>query len=229
MMTTGFSMLSPTSSSERATTASGFSKVSFPLTPAAEEAIKALDSGVHNWVQLTLDSPPTHIDVVTTKTVPPSELSSALDSCNPQFYLYHTDGNAVLIYCCPDQVSSEGFSQTIKSRMVYSSCKASCAEAIKALGVPNVKKFDVRYPSELTESALAAHLRTKVASLFTGSELKGSSNVPLRGNYQSRTGLSQVNSSTKQKQTKPGSLASLMVTNKPLPKGVVLPPSGAYC
>jgi len=229
---------------------SGFSQVTFPLTPAAEEAIRALDVGTHNWVQLALNNPPTQIDVVITKTISSGELSEVVHPVDPQFYLYNKEGTIVLIYCCPDKVSEAGFSQTIKNRMVYSTCKASCAESIKSLGITNVKKFDIRDPSDLTEEGLTAHLSTKVAALFSGSELRGSpqrnmstptrnqgfDSSQYRGNTPvfNRPGYSQpheVNSAYKERQPKPGSLAGLMAstgTGK-LPKGVVLPPKGAYC
>jgi len=227
---------------------SGFSQVTFPLTPAAEEAIRALDVGTHNWVQLALNNPPTQIDVVSTKTLSSGELLEAVHPVDPQFYLYNKEGTIVLIYCCPDKVSEGGFSQTIKNRMVYSTCKASCAESIKALGIANIKKFDIRDPSELTEENLTAHLSTKVAALFSGSELKGSqrnTSTPTRNQgfdnspyrpaaVYNRPGYSpphEVNSASKQRQPLAGSLAGLMAATgtAKLPKGVVLPPKGAYC
>jgi len=239
---------------------SGFSQVAFPLTPAAEEAVKDLIGGIHNWVQFTLDNPPKRFDVVTTKTIDSSdELSGSVNAVEPQFYLYRKDDNITLIYCCPDKVSGSGFSSTIKNRMVYSTCKGTFAASIKELGIPNIKKFDIRDPSELTESSLNAHLDTKGSSLFTGSELKGSpvtasparntgagfDNTQYRSNTPvfNRPGFNQVlnegsassSPNKPRQQHKPGSLAGLMASTgtgrggRPLPKGVVIPPSGAYC
>jgi len=206
---------------QRATAASGFSQVSFPLTPAAEEAIKGIQELTFNWVQLSLDNPPKRVDVVTTKTITPSELSESVNTAEPQFYLYRSDEDITLIYCCPEQISGGGFSQTIKNRMVYSTCKATLANSIKELGLTELKKFDIRDPNELTEEALKSHLNSKVAAMFTGSELKGS-------------GSSQSYSSSRQ--PKAGSLAGLMASTgtgagrgRNMPKGVVLPPPGAYC
>jgi len=240
---------------------SGFSQVSFPLTPAAEEAVKDLIGGTYNWIQFSLDNPPKRFDVVTTKTIDPSELSGLINSVEPQFYLYRKDENITLIYCCPDKVSGSGFSSTLKNRMVYSTCKATFATSIKELGIPNIKKFDIRDPSELTETSLTAHLDTKGSSMFTGSELRGSplatsspvirstgagfdntqyrSNTPVFNrpgfNQSPHEGRGLSGSPNKVAQHKPGSLAGLMATtgtgrgNRTLPKGVVIPPSGAYC
>jgi len=229
---------------EKPKAASGFSQVSFPLTAAAEEAIRGINSGSYNWIQFTLNSPPTHIDVITTKTVTSSELPEAVDPVEPKFYLFNKETTIVLIYCCPDKVSGTGFSETLKNRMIYSTCKATFAESIRALGISNLKKYDVREPSELTDAAITVHLGNKVSALFTGAQLKGSPIVPtggFRGNspanrprYNQSYDQDPV-SASKGRQPKQGSLAGLMAStgtgksNKPLPKGVVIPPSGAYC
>jgi len=244
-----------TMAAEKPKEASGFHQVSFPLTPAANEAIKALEAGPHNWAQLTLDEPPTKIDIVKTATISPGELSDSVVPSHPQFYLYNKDGVFVLIFCSPDNVGSGNFTQTIKSRMVYSTCKAALADSIKSLGI-TVKKFDIREPSELTTATLEAHLQRKVAGLFKGSDLKVASNAKVlkggnvagrfeqtqfKGNAPvfNRPGFNQptqgsLTSSSGSKQHKEGSLAGLMANTgtgpkKSLPKGVVIPPSGAYC
>lgn len=142
------------------TQASGFHQVSFPLTPEAEEDIKQLAAGQHNWVQLSLDDKFTTIGSKERKTINASELSQSVLVTEPQFYLYNRNGTVVLIYCCPDKGS------TIKNRMVYSTCKASLADQIKNLGIEHVKKFDVRDASEVTDSALTQHLKSNVSDMF---------------------------------------------------------------
>eukprot|EP01124_Arcella_intermedia_P003084 TRINITY_DN11681_c0_g1_i2.p1 TRINITY_DN11681_c0_g1~~TRINITY_DN11681_c0_g1_i2.p1 ORF type:complete len:311 (-),score=85.96 TRINITY_DN11681_c0_g1_i2:17-949(-) len=217
------------------TLASGYSQVSFPLTPEAQAACQGLlNSSTYNWIQLSLDEPPTNIILVGTKSISPDQLQSSLDPENPQFYLYNNVGTPVLIYCCPEKVSG-AFKDTIKRRMVFSTCKGPCAHNLKELGLANLKKFDIREPAELTIEALNAHLRSKAANIFNAAELKPASG-PVNSNpkpsWQARQNAN-ANTNINSGQTKQIPLAGIIGNSsggaKKLPKGVVLPPSGAYC
>jgi len=150
--------------------ASGFHKVSIPLTDAAKVDINKLKTGEVNWVQLSLDAGFKEIQPVKTETIKDwSTLSTHIVTTAPQFYLFNFDANSseeiVLIYCLPEKGT------TIKNRMVYSTCKAALAESLSSELGFSVKKFDIRDPKELTEEALKQHLDLKVASIFTPSQL----------------------------------------------------------
>ena len=144
--------------------ASGFHSVSYPLTSEATSALDQLKSGQVNWVQLSLDSTRKNMTSVCAKQVSQSELSSLIDETEPQFYLYNTSANSlVLVYCCPEKAPQ-------KNRMVYSTCKASLADTLKASGVAIVKKYDIREPSEMSINQLNEALRSASASLFKPDE-----------------------------------------------------------
>jgi len=168
----------------------------------------------------------------------------------PQFYFYKRAGTLILIYCCPEKGSN------IKNRIVYSTCKSSLADSIKNLGVSgDVKKYDVRESSEVTDAALSQHLNSGVATSFkpTPAMMRGEYRTgagagagiarsgPTGGNF-NRAGYNQpVRSGSAERagavpvmrNLPQGGLASFL-NSQPggpvrLPKGVVLPPKGAYC
>jgi twinfilin-like protein len=130
--------------------ASGFHSVAFPLASEAEQAIKDMLTGAHNWVQLSLDSTFKSIELREKKTASSvSGLGDLLHKTEPQFYLYlFKDNVPILIYCCPEK------GPTIKNKMVYSTCKSTLAENILQCGFSDIKKLDIREASDLTESEL---------------------------------------------------------------------------
>lgn len=140
--------------------ASGFHTASYPLTSEATAALDQLKSGSVNWVQLSLDASRKNMTAVCSKQVSQTELTSLIDETEPQFYLYNTSNNTlVLVYCCPEKAPQ-------KNRMVYSTCKASLADTLKQSGVAVVKKYDIREASEMTSAQLNEALRSASASLF---------------------------------------------------------------
>jgi twinfilin-like protein len=134
----------------KATAASGFHTVAFPVDAKAEEAIRGLAAGQHSWVHLSLD--PSFKSIELKSTASPSGVSALaelLHKTEPQFYVYNYKDNVpVLIYMCPEK------GPTVKNKMVYSTCKSSLAEAILSFGLSDVKKLDIRAPDELTVSEL---------------------------------------------------------------------------
>jgi twinfilin-like protein len=157
--------------------ASGFHTASYPLTSEATAALDQLKSGSVNWVQLSLDASRKNMTSVVAKTASASELPSLIDEKEPQFYLYNASGNQlVLVYCCPENAPQ-------KNRMVYSTCKASLADALKSsAGVSIVKKYDIREASEMNSSALNEALRSASSSLFKPDE-RSSSPVTRSSSY----------------------------------------------
>jgi len=202
---------------------SGFQTIKLPLTSNAEQALNKLKSKEINWVQLTLNDKFDTIDSVTTKTVRENELSENIDFSTPQFYIYELTGNVILIYCCPDEGTN------IRNRMVYSTCKSSLAESIRLMGITVVKKFDIRTKDEVNIENLRNETSRKVALRFTPTKemLRGTSNFEEKNsNIKSRL--------SKQMEPQQGGVqtAFRIMTgdgSPKLPKGVVLPPPGAYC
>jgi hypothetical protein len=204
---------------QRAVPVISLAKVEFPIAESAIESIMNLQNGEHNWIQLTLNNPPTQIEVVECKTVTDSELVTTVDQRKPQFYLYNRQNEAiVVIYCCPEQVKGEqSFAQGRQNRMIYATAKSSLIEGLTNLNLTiPLKKYDVTDPQELEESALNVHLLTKAADIKNAKLLTGASSfnaqTPNRGpGYRGNPGMGGV-----------ASLASVMVANpglrKPLPK-----------
>jgi twinfilin-like protein len=151
-------------SEAQAKPASGFHTASYPLTSDAISSLDQLKSGQVNWVQLSLDSSRKNMTSVVAKQVSASELPSLIDEKEPQFYLYNSSGSTlVLVYCCPEAAPQ-------KNRMVYSTCKASLADTLKASGVSVVKKYDIREANEMQQSALNEALRSASSSMFKPEE-----------------------------------------------------------
>jgi len=216
---------------QRAVPVIGLAQVAFPLSEQLIEAINNLQNGQHNWVQVTLNNPPTQLDLVECKTLTEeSELISAVDPKNPQFYIYNRfNESIVVIYCCPEQVKGEqSFAQARQSRMIYATAKSSLFDGLSGLNLNlPLKKYDIDTPNELEESTLNVHLLSKASDIKNAKLLQGSNSYssPSAGRGYKVGGGHPANLGP--------SLASVLLNNpatrKPVPKGVVLPPKGAHC
>jgi len=200
---------------------SGFSQVKLPMTPGAEEALTKLKNRQVSWVQLTLGDNFDKIDCVLTKNVSEHDLANSIDFTQPQFYLYDLSGSIILIYCCPEEGSN------IRNRMVYSTCKATLAQQVKGFGVALVKKFDIRTKEEINVANIRSETSRKTATQFrpTGGMMRGNANFDEEAN-------ANVRSKFITNEPPQGGTAYHITgggSNAKLPKGVVLPPPGAYC
>eukprot|EP01125_Pyxidicula_operculata_P018393 TRINITY_DN6530_c0_g1_i1.p1 TRINITY_DN6530_c0_g1~~TRINITY_DN6530_c0_g1_i1.p1 ORF type:complete len:451 (-),score=133.21 TRINITY_DN6530_c0_g1_i1:142-1494(-) len=257
---------------QKPTHASGFHQVKLPLSEEAREHVNSITSGDNNWVQLSLDTTFTTIISKGVKSLSPGDLPSNVVESEPQFYLYkmkdHQKNTTVLIYCCPDKAPNV----KNKDPFRYATCKAELANTLEAIGVSNLKKYDIHSGSELNESAMNAHLRSSVSNMFVPTDKiispsnnrfggnnnnnssSGTANFAASATNSNKPVFNRVNNAptsnspaTAQRggvgavqmvglggsKGKDGSLASLInskgTSPKTLPKGVVLPPSGAYC
>lgn len=221
----------------------GFSQITLPITPKAEQSLNKLKSKQVNWVQLTLGDEFNHIDCVNERNVSENDLANNITFNEPQFYLYNLNGSIILIYCCPEDGSN------IKNRMVYSTCKATLADQIRKSGVPVVKKFDVRTKDEVNINNLKQEIARKVSSNFRATEdmIRGNSpsnrrnNSPFKKNQNQNDKEPDYNEENANISSKlvsrdvPQQGTAYMIQSgdgkspKQLPKGVVLPPPGAYC
>jgi len=198
---------------------SGFNTVRMPLTNNTEQALRSLSSRQVNWVQLTLGDNYEQIDTVLTKTISDNELAQNIDFSQPQFYLFDLGGNIILIYCCPDEGTN------IRNRMVYSTCKAGLAEQIRSFGISVVKKFDIRSRDEVNITNLRNETSRKVALRFTPTTEMIRGTTTKRN--EDRNSINVRSKLTDNNQPE-GGIQKIMGGGGKLPKGVVLPPPGAY-
>lgn len=235
-------------SSKRPQLASGYHSVSYPLTEDAKQAVTKLKSGEINWIQLSIDESKESITSVATKQVSISSMGSHVDNSVPQFYLISFEGSTVLVYCCPEN-------SPLKSRMIYSTCKAALADSLKGFGVTLVKKYDIRSPDELNEADLKQRIREKSSTMFKPSDVVRTGGTVSSSNSYSSTGgrvfdknqfdsskpvfqrggynkpHSETTSTSKVKTvTNVAPLAKVMGLGSggPPKKGIVIPPKGAY-
>jgi hypothetical protein len=207
----------------------GIAQVAFALTDPVENAIQEMQNGIHNWIQISMNKPPTRFELVTTKNIMPDELESSVDSKNPQYYLYNTDGVIVVIYCCPEQTKGENFAQARQYRMVFATAKSSLLEALQKLNLNcPLRKYDIQEPNELTESTLRSHLQSKTSEIKNARNLQGSAFAEQSNSNMYRPAYRAGAASAPAHGTAIP-LANVMAGYKPLPKGVVKPPRGAYC
>jgi len=199
---------------------SGFNTVRMPLTNSTEQALRSLSSRQVNWIQLTLGDNYEQIDTVLSKTISDNELAQNIDFSQPQFYLYDLGGNIILIYCCPDEGTN------IRNRMVYSTCKAGLAEQIRSFGISVVKKFDIRSRDEVNITNLRNETSRKVALRFTPTTemLRGTGS----NRNEDRNSVNVRSKLTNNQQTEGVNIQKIMGGGGKLPKGVVIPPPGAY-
>jgi len=207
----------------------GIAQVSFTLTDPVENAVQEMQNGIHNWIQIGMNKPPTCFELVTCKNITPDELESSVDTKNPQFYLYNTDGIIVVIYSCPEQTKGENFAQARQYRMVFATAKSSLLEGLQKLNLNYpLRKYDIQEPNELTESILRSHLQSKASEIKNARSLQGSAFAE-QSNSNGYRPAYRAGAASAPAHTTAIPLANVMAGYKPLPKGVVKPPRGAYC
>jgi len=232
-------------------TPGGYHSIDIPLSPEAQEALKALQEKRVNWVQLAIDDAGKVMNVVTSKHVS-SPLAPLVDKTQAQFYLYDYNGTLALIYCCPEEAP-------MKHRMMYPASRATLAEKLKAMGFA-VRKLDIFKGEELTDNALQDMMRRQSATVFkpdpsvlsgpavtsntpyssTGGRIFNPSEFDTNKPVFNRPGFTQPHevSSTanKARHVKQGESPSAMrvltgdsAKDSRKPRGIVIPPDGAYC
>jgi len=207
----------------------GIAQVAFALTDSVENAVQEMQNGIHNWIQIGMDKPPKKFELVTCKNIMPDELETSVDAKNPQFYLYNTDGVIVVIYSCPEQTKGENFAQGRQYRMVFATAKSSLLEGLQKINLNYpLRKYDIQEPSELTESNLRSHLESKASEIKSAKSLQGSAFAEQSNSGGYRPAYRAGAASSPAHGTAIP-LANVMAGYKPLPKGVVKPPRGAYC
>jgi twinfilin-like protein len=140
--------------------------VSFQPQPEAAAAVKELASGGGvTYVQLGIDEAKEQIALVSKSRVELAQLGECVPLDRPAFHLYrydhHHEGKSespmVFVYSCPDG-SGKTKSAPVKSRMLYSSCKAGIEALVEAAGRKVDLKLEINDGVELTEELVVTKL-----------------------------------------------------------------------
>mmetsp|Transcript_38494 Transcript_38494/g.96860 ORF Transcript_38494/g.96860 Transcript_38494/m.96860 type:complete len:347 (+) Transcript_38494:77-1117(+) len=129
--------------------------VKFPMSAAAKDAVKKFKSGSLNLAQFEVDPVQETIELVATKTASASSLSGSISDETPGYSIYcyaHThEGKSiksnVFVYSCPDY-------SPIKLKMLHSTVKSTCIDALKDAGVSVDAKIEITEAKELTEALM---------------------------------------------------------------------------
>lgn len=127
------------------------------LAVRADEAIAgALNAlrqggGADNMVQLRMDVSSETLQLVSSSSVTPSSLASAIDNREPRFSFYRhgdADGSIVFISTCPSAAK-------IKERMLYAASRSNVVSLAQNEGGLKVsKRMEATNPEEVTEQAI---------------------------------------------------------------------------
>ncbi|KAI9830370.1 MAG: Twinfilin-1, partial [Thelocarpon superellum] len=118
------------------------SGLSFPITDDAISALKGLDVGRHNLVQLKINVADEKVELADTSSTDAEKVASTISGTEPRYsffrYQHEFDGKeespVVFIYTCPE-------SSKVKERMLYASSRAGIiSTASSEAGLTVVKK-----------------------------------------------------------------------------------------
>lgn len=140
------------------------SHASFKMStsPEAMEALKNLESGSDNLVQLKIDTPTETVVLDSTTTTTPSALSKAISSTEPRYVFFRynppssSESSIIFISTCPS-------GSKVKERMLYAASRNAVINLIAPeAGVTISKKMEAGDPDEVTEAALVEEFAPKV-------------------------------------------------------------------
>ncbi|KAI9826328.1 MAG: Twinfilin-1 [Thelocarpon impressellum] len=132
------------------------SGVMFPITNEALRALKDMEAGGYNLVQLMIDVRKEQIELAATSQTEAAQLATAISEDEPRysFFRYQHDfhGQAespvIFIYTCPS-------GSKVKERMLYASSRAGViATASSEAGLTVGKRLEASSPSEITETTI---------------------------------------------------------------------------
>ncbi|KAI9780459.1 MAG: Twinfilin-1 [Geoglossum umbratile] len=146
-------------SSRSSHTSSG---VNFPLTDEALQALKGLEEGGGNLVQLKLDIQRERVDLAATTTTDADGLATAISDQDPRYsffrYSHDFEGKAevpiLFIYTCPT-------GSKVKERMLYASCRGGVIVAAGDAGLTIAKKMEATSPLEITGTTIEEEFHPK--------------------------------------------------------------------
>ncbi|KAH0536815.1 hypothetical protein FGG08_006348 [Glutinoglossum americanum] len=117
------------------------SGISFPLTNEALQALKGVEGGGDNLVQLKLDIQRETVDLAAVTTTDVGGLATTISDQDPRYsffrYSHEFEGQSespiIFIYTCPTD-------SKVKERMLYASCRGSVVVAANDAGLVIAKK-----------------------------------------------------------------------------------------
>lgn len=132
-----------------ATSSSG--GVPFKFEADVEEAIKAFAAGDRQVVEIKVH-PKKEICQLGSlaANTSQSELEASISAEEPRFFLVNY-GQKVFVYCCPEK-------SRVRSRMIYSTCRATVLDHAKELGAKFDKSTEMRDPEDLADCLQVAAL-----------------------------------------------------------------------
>ncbi|KAI9841057.1 MAG: Twinfilin-1 [Sclerophora amabilis] len=139
------------------------SGVAFPITDEALQALKGLETGSENLVQLRIDVPNEKIELGEMTSSDADGLATRISDDEPRysFFRYEHDFEGsrespiIFIYTCPGN-------SKIKERMVYASSRAGVlALAASEAGLSINKKLEASNPSEITAAMIHEEFHPK--------------------------------------------------------------------
>ncbi|KAI9837708.1 MAG: hypothetical protein M1819_006641 [Sarea resinae] len=139
------------------------SGVGFPIAEAAAEALKALESGEDNLVQLKINVSTETIEHASSDRATASTLSTTISPTEPRYsffrYSHSFDGQdqapIIFIYTCPT-------GSKIKERMLYATSRAAMVDNAAAIAGLNIaKKLEASNPDEITEATIHEEFHPK--------------------------------------------------------------------
>jgi twinfilin-like protein len=124
---------------------------------SALQALTGGDGG-ENLVQLRMDPPSETLQLVSTSSASPSQLSTAIDKSEPRFSFYRHDDpehSIVFISTCPSGAK-------IKERMLYAASRANVISLAQSEGGLKVsKRIEATNPEEVTEQVIAEEFKAQ--------------------------------------------------------------------
>jgi Cofilin/tropomyosin-type actin-binding protein len=136
----------------------GFHSVKIPLSDSAKDAVRLLESGSANLLELKINDAKTEVDCASSQTISGNAaLQAAISSSEPRFYAYAVPRpvpgaakDVIFVYACPDAAPQN-------LRMVYSTSKNPVADGITDT-CPSLhmcaKQLEIREGSELDEDTV---------------------------------------------------------------------------
>ncbi|KAH9866776.1 hypothetical protein J1614_008469 [Plenodomus biglobosus] len=127
--------------------------------PGVSDALKALAQGTgDNFVQLRMDPSTETLTLVSSTTVTPSSIASAIDAKEPRYAFYRHDDAAssiVFISTCPSGAK-------IRERMIYAASRGNVVNLAQSEGgLKVVKRLEATNPEEVTEEVVLEEFRAE--------------------------------------------------------------------
>ncbi|KAI9859449.1 MAG: Twinfilin-1 [Vezdaea acicularis] len=139
------------------------SGINFPISAEALDALRGLQGGSYNLVQLRIDVPRETIEYLGKSTIAPEGFADAVSDKEPRYsffrYQYKVEGKEevpiVFIYTCPTE-------SKVKERMIYATSRLGITRIVeREAGLEVAKKIEASNPVEITASTIGEEFHPK--------------------------------------------------------------------